>query len=246
MPTHRTATFSELSAALERGKAKLRAPQVHALLLGGLTSTRPDFSPLLLLRHIFGESEGSAADVDLPAMSVVLDYWNHLIAERDAERTRLTPYPLAEDATIDALRAHAAHRHDEIEWFLRGLLIGEDEDAPVPSAVRKDCLHHVVDLSSIFARLAEPDDDPPPAPEHLHGIRSNQLKSEELAERFIAVLLDDTEYRRQTELRDLAEDRGSETRTPARRGPRIGRNEPCPCGSGKKWKRCCGNLATAQ
>ena len=23
-------------------------------------------------------------------------------------------------------------------------------------------------------------------------------------------------------------------------GRRIGRNDPCPCGSGKKWKRCCG------
>jgi hypothetical protein len=22
-------------------------------------------------------------------------------------------------------------------------------------------------------------------------------------------------------------------------GPEIGRNEPCPCGSGKKWKKCC-------
>lgn len=23
-------------------------------------------------------------------------------------------------------------------------------------------------------------------------------------------------------------------------GPRVGRNDPCPCGSGKKYKRCCG------
>jgi len=23
------------------------------------------------------------------------------------------------------------------------------------------------------------------------------------------------------------------------RGPRVGRNDPCPCGSGKKYKRCC-------
>lgn len=23
-------------------------------------------------------------------------------------------------------------------------------------------------------------------------------------------------------------------------GPKVGRNEPCPCGSGKKYKRCCG------
>ena len=21
---------------------------------------------------------------------------------------------------------------------------------------------------------------------------------------------------------------------------KVGRNEPCPCGSGKKWKKCCG------
>ena len=25
----------------------------------------------------------------------------------------------------------------------------------------------------------------------------------------------------------------------ARRPPRVGRNEPCPCGSGKKFKNCC-------
>ena len=25
--------------------------------------------------------------------------------------------------------------------------------------------------------------------------------------------------------------------------PKAGRNEPCPCGSGKKFKRCCGKAA---
>jgi SEC-C motif-containing protein len=25
-----------------------------------------------------------------------------------------------------------------------------------------------------------------------------------------------------------------------REAPKIGRNDPCPCGSGKKYKRCCG------
>ena len=29
--------------------------------------------------------------------------------------------------------------------------------------------------------------------------------------------------------------------TPVRlEGPKVGRNEPCPCGSGKKFKKCCG------
>jgi preprotein translocase subunit SecA len=26
----------------------------------------------------------------------------------------------------------------------------------------------------------------------------------------------------------------------ARHGRKIGRNDPCPCGSGKKYKKCCG------
>ncbi len=27
---------------------------------------------------------------------------------------------------------------------------------------------------------------------------------------------------------------------PAKAAPRVGRNDPCPCGSGKKYKKCCG------
>ncbi len=29
---------------------------------------------------------------------------------------------------------------------------------------------------------------------------------------------------------------------PMRTGPKVGRNDPCPCGSGKKFKHCCGRL----
>ena len=30
---------------------------------------------------------------------------------------------------------------------------------------------------------------------------------------------------------------------PIRTGPKVGRNDPCPCGSGKKYKACCGALS---
>lgn len=36
------------------------------------------------------------------------------------------------------------------------------------------------------------------------------------------------------------EDQGEEVKQPVRRGKKIGRNEPCPCGSGKKYKKCHG------
>ncbi len=30
-----------------------------------------------------------------------------------------------------------------------------------------------------------------------------------------------------------------------RQAPKVSRNEPCPCGSGKKYKRCCGSSLRA-
>ncbi|KXG78083.1 Protein translocase subunit SecA [Fervidicola ferrireducens] len=33
---------------------------------------------------------------------------------------------------------------------------------------------------------------------------------------------------------------GSEKQQPVKKGEKIGRNDPCPCGSGKKYKKCCG------
>jgi preprotein translocase subunit SecA len=35
----------------------------------------------------------------------------------------------------------------------------------------------------------------------------------------------------------------SATTLTAENMPRVGRNEPCPCGSGKKYKQCHGKLA---
>ena len=36
------------------------------------------------------------------------------------------------------------------------------------------------------------------------------------------------------------EDGYTPSTTVVRDSPKIGRNEPCPCGSGKKYKKCCG------
>ena len=33
---------------------------------------------------------------------------------------------------------------------------------------------------------------------------------------------------------------GSEKKQPVKKGQKVGRNDPCPCGSGKKYKKCCG------
>ncbi len=49
--------------------------------------------------------------------------------------------------------------------------------------------------------------------------------------------------RQQQELQFQAGPAQAEAPRPVRAGAKIGRNDPCPCGSGKKYKKCCGKAA---
>jgi preprotein translocase subunit SecA len=52
-----------------------------------------------------------------------------------------------------------------------------------------------------------------------------------------------TVVREQEKPRNVVENRYAEEgeeKKPVRKGTTVGRNEPCPCGSGKKFKKCCG------
>jgi len=48
---------------------------------------------------------------------------------------------------------------------------------------------------------------------------------------------------RQKQKQEYTMSRGEDTpakQTIKRTGEKVGRNDPCPCGSGKKYKKCCG------
>lgn len=47
-------------------------------------------------------------------------------------------------------------------------------------------------------------------------------------------------YRKQMDNKDIAAITFDFTQNITRVRTKIGRNEPCPCGSGKKYKKCCG------
>ncbi len=63
-------------------------------------------------------------------------------------------------------------------------------------------------------------------------------RPEEQAER-----IERKQRRSQQELQYSAGAAQEETPQPVRAGAKIGRNDPCPCGSGKKYKKCCGKAA---
>ena len=73
----------------------------------------------------------------------------------------------------------------------------------------------------------------------------SRLKIEFIEKLFAAQIMPKEEMQEQEQPKNLTLGRGSETgqqdKTPTKRKqPKVGRNEPCPCGSGKKYKKCCG------
>jgi len=72
-----------------------------------------------------------------------------------------------------------------------------------------------------------------------------RIKEDTLEKLCIVQVQSDEEVKQiqEKQKKDYVLSRGDSDATPAtvkREGKKIGRNDPCPCGSGKKYKHCCG------
>ena len=60
----------------------------------------------------------------------------------------------------------------------------------------------------------------------------------------ISIYLLKSEIRQNTERKEVVKkvitNDGKETIKTSKKSDKVGRNDPCPCGSGKKYKQCCG------
>jgi len=90
-------------------------------------------------------------------------------------------------------------------------------------------------LVPILAHAHEHDADPTMRPykEPMHAQRREQLVMG------IAVSVPSI-YRYFLFRRRLSSRTGHDAGTHRLSGAKVGRNDPCPCGSGKKFKKCCG------
>ncbi len=76
----------------------------------------------------------------------------------------------------------------------------------------------------------------------LEGLSVDQVRdSDQFAEGLAAL------YEKQGRLQEAQEmlKRARPGHAVPRSGPKVGRNDPCPCGSGKKFKKCCGSATSA-
>jgi len=126
-----------------------------------------------------------------------------------------------------------AHGNDWATGFMRGMSLRHDDWIELVNSEE-----HGGSLIPIFALANEHHDDPEMRPfKEQIGVE----KREELIIYMAAGLINI--YRYFAPHRRAAPHAASAGTTYRRMTKKVGRNDPCPCGSGKKFKRCCGMTA---
>ena len=119
-----------------------------------------------------------------------------------------------------------AHGNDWAHGFMRGMGVRHDRWAELVNDEE-----HGGCLIPMMMLCHEHDEDPEMRPKPI-----TPEKREEVIVHMAAGLLQAYQYFRERRQAGAS----ARTSKPRRATPKVGRNEMCPCGSGKKYKKCCG------
>jgi len=198
--------------------------------------------PSQLFTHLFGDDDERAAFEDMKAaktwFSCMMGLWNELAEHQEKNNPFLfSPWPAKIPGRSDKLLQIAAVREREIEQFLWGLRAGntpfaEDFVDPTPKSLLSWTPTVLEAALRIMKRTREEMEtgkskDCLTLPS-LHFALNDQMKKNHAE--FV------------TGIRDLRTQWIAGLRqssTVVRADSKVGRNSPCPCGSGKKFKQCC-------
>lgn len=174
----------------------------------------PDLVPPgMWIEALWGEDEPvfDNADQLQTVLDSVMGYYNALIDVIDKQGAAWRPMFMDANGTADL---------DKAAVWVRGFWQAMTFVPASWSALAEDERTEI--LVEPFATFVDLIDDEP-MPDDIDDIRQN---SAAMIPRVLPAL------------RKLAQIRASDPSARATR--KAGRNEPCPCGSGKKYKRCCG------
>ena len=218
------AELDQLSAILERfgNDRSMNLEQLDgflaALICGPELVPPSKYLPEIWGDHTVFQDTSSAQEF----LSLIMRHWNAIADTLNSGELYL-PLLLEDENGI-------SHGNDWANGFLRGMEFGRED-----WALLLDDEDHGGSLVAIFALANEHNPDPEMRP-YKHPI------SAERRETLIAGAVAGTRqiYRYFEEQRISWKRPASHDDSFRRTEPKIGRNDPCPCGSGKKFKQCCG------
>jgi len=222
------AELERLSAVLKRfgDKRSMNLEQLDGFLAALICC--PDIvPPSEYLSEIWGddivlEDAFAAKPILEDFLSLLMRHWNAIIDTLNSGEVYLPLLVPDENGFTTA--------NDWANGFLRGMELRKEHWADL-----LDDEEHSGSLVPIFALAHEHNPDPAMRP-------YKKPVSAELRETLIvgAAAGMNRIYRYFEAQRSSENELFSQTTTFRRSMPKIGRNEPCPCGSGKKFKQCCG------
>jgi preprotein translocase subunit SecA len=186
---------------------------------------------------------------DIPGIS---EYLEHIcLKPGDVKATFDSLKQFIRDAFKDALIERSVSFYEEREKMITdaGIDMREFERVALLGAVDRRWMDHIDAMDQLRDGIGLR------AYGHKNPIVEYKIEGFEMFEEMIRMIQEDTLRRlymavlvrppeRKEVATPVAATHGSEStaspKKPAKAGEKVGRNAPCPCGSGKKYKECCG------
>jgi uncharacterized protein len=195
-----------------------------ALICGPSSMLPSEYLPEILRDGLNDDDAVSTQSMLQELISLVARHWN-AICDTLRSGDVFTPLLLEDSHGV-------AQANDWASGFMRGMELAREGWTPL---LKDD--GHAGSLVPIFALAHEHDPDPAMRP--YKGPMGAEMRERLIVSAAAGV----TAIYRYFEARRLAQTRPQIDMTTFRRTmPKIGRNDPCPCGSGKKFKQCCGKI----
>jgi uncharacterized protein len=190
-----------------------------ALIAGPRTVLPSEYLPVIWGGELPDEDAFASVEDANATLSLIMRHWNSIISELEADGIHL---PLVLEVETGAVPGR--------EWA-RGFMRGVDFARLGWNELFQS--NDEGQLLTIPVVAGEVDSGWPHQPVTAE-------KGTELIE-YMAVGLGRSYRHFARQRREGAQSAGRPAESVRRATPKVGRNEPCPCGSGKKFKRCCGN-----
>jgi hypothetical protein len=222
---------------LEKAGAEISIFGLYGLIYGCLAAPNP-VTPSVLMPVIFGE-EGADFETKEQAQKTIgniMALWNRL-SEWDPQNDGVPfpkfDYPLNREGALQRI----ADALDLADSFFKGLAMGGIGSDDLPEELKKYAaqIERVSSLLYSEAKLLREGHASVIDDEVMKAIDNGELVIDGCITNIHAGLKN-ARMRYKGEMRAVD---AALTSAGVATNPKVGRNEPCPCGSGKKFKKCC-------
>lgn len=227
-----------MSEYLRKANSKLTIFEVYGLFYGCLAA--PNLvMPSWFYPLIFGE-EGAGFESEEEATEIVgnlMSLWNVLAQWRPGKDRFIFPdakYPM----TDNGMAQRTKDDYSLIEYFVKGLDLGETRENDF-SEDGVDALKALSETQAFLDKYGELIEKEPLDDDTEETLRAISGLENIIAD-CVARISTDLKRARPQVSGDMRKGQDAKKKASQAESAKISRNEPCPCGSGKKYKKCCG------